>query len=420
VGVREALHCWSGATESTSTCRDNVSNPVATQADIYTRLAETDLDPDLSWSESDLPERERTKHVHRLHPYLGKYVPQLVEIFLQRHFTKNSVILDPFLGSGTTLVECSTYGCRGVGVDISAFNALLCRVKTAAYNPFVVETDLRAALAELSAVVNERGGQLTLDETLTPIDGDEPADISEWLATWFDPQALSELLVYRALIRKHTESADLMKVVLCRAARSARLVTHFDLDFPKQPQTEPYHCRKHSRTCQPTREAFKFLQRYTLDSIRRVKEYARLRKPVEITVHHGDSRGINYGEQFDGLITSPPYPGRIDYHEQHRYAFELLDLPDLRVEEIGAAEKGTSRAAVNAYVSDMTAVFENARRHMRKNALAVIVIDDQRSLYDGILSDAGFTVQERRKRHVNRRTGRRQGEFFEEIILARA
>jgi hypothetical protein len=391
-----------------------------TQADIYTRLAETDLDPDLSWSESDLPERERTKHVHRLHPYLGKYVPQLVEIFLQRHFTKNSVILDPFLGSGTTLVECSTYGCRGVGVDISAFNALLSRVKTATYNPFVVETDLRAALAELSAVVNERGGQLTLDETLTPVDSDEPADISEWLATWFDPQALSELLVYRALLRKYPESADLMKVVLCRAARSARLVTHFDLDFPKKPQTEPYYCPKHSRTCQPTREAFKFLQRYTLDSVRRVKEYARLRKPVEITVHHGDSRNINYGEQFDGLITSPPYPGRIDYHEQHRYAFELLDLPDLREEEIGAAEKGTSRSAIDAYVSDMTAVFENARNHMRKNALAVIVIDDQRSLYDGILSDAGFTVQERRKRHVNRRTGRRQGEFFEEIILARA
>ena len=30
----------------------------------------------------DVPERERTKHVHRLHPYLGKFIPQLVEYFL--------------------------------------------------------------------------------------------------------------------------------------------------------------------------------------------------------------------------------------------------------------------------------------------------------------------------------------------------
>ena len=50
------------------------------QAEIYERLAAAELDPELSWSESDLPERQRTKHVHRLHPYLGKYVPQLVEM----------------------------------------------------------------------------------------------------------------------------------------------------------------------------------------------------------------------------------------------------------------------------------------------------------------------------------------------------
>ncbi len=29
----------------------------------------------LNWREKDLPERERTKHVHRLHPYLGKFIP---------------------------------------------------------------------------------------------------------------------------------------------------------------------------------------------------------------------------------------------------------------------------------------------------------------------------------------------------------
>ena len=38
-----------------------------------------EIDLELSWSERELPERERTKHVHRLHPYLGKFIPQLVE-----------------------------------------------------------------------------------------------------------------------------------------------------------------------------------------------------------------------------------------------------------------------------------------------------------------------------------------------------
>ena len=72
----------------------------------------TSLDElNLNWREKDLPERERTKHVHRLHPYLGKFIPQLVEIFLRKYFRAGETVYDPFCGSGTTLIEA-----KGVGV----------------------------------------------------------------------------------------------------------------------------------------------------------------------------------------------------------------------------------------------------------------------------------------------------------------
>jgi hypothetical protein len=391
---------------------------VPTQSQLYDRLEAADLDRELSWSEAELPERERTKHVHRLHPYLGKFVPQLVEIFLRRYFRPRQTILDPFSGSGTTLVECSTFGAHSVGIDISAFNALLAKVKTAIYNPFVVEHDLRDALARLEVFMGMRRGQMTLDGELIEA-ATETFESSPYLQEWYDVQALAELLFYRSLTRNYA-SGELMAVVLSRAARSARLTTHFNLDFPRTPQTEPYECAKHRRTCYPTRDAYKFLRRYTLDTIRRVKEYERLRTDARAVVLHGDARVADYGTKFDGLITSPPYPGRIDYHEQHRYAYELLGLEDRRADEIGAAEKGTSMSAVEAYIHDMVAVFSNSKRHLRRGARVVVVIDDARSLYDRILDDAGLAIKERRKRHVNRRTGRRNGEFFEEIIIARA
>jgi DNA modification methylase len=392
--------------------------PVPTQGQIYARLESADLDPELSWTEAELPERERTKHVHRLHPYLGKFVPQLVEIFLRRHFRARQRILDPFAGSGTTLVECSTYGTHSAGIDISAFNALLSRAKTAIYNPFIVEHDLRDALARLDQFVGVSAGQLSLDENLVASATQTVTD-SEYLRDWYDVRTLAELLFYRSLLTEY-ESGELMAIVLSRSARSARLTTHFGLDFPKKPQTEPYQCAKHRRVCQPTREAYKFLRRYTLDTITRVKEYERLRSNADVTVIHGDARSASYGYRFDGLITSPPYPGRIDYHEQHRYAYELFGLVDRRPEEIGAAAKGTSKAAIASYVEDMVGVFDNARRHLKKGAPVIIVIDDARGLYDDIVREAGLRVVERRKRHVNRRTGRRNGEFFEEIIHVRA
>jgi len=94
------------------------------------------LDLELSWSERELPERERTKHVHRLHPYVGKFIPQLVEVLLQRYFRPGQHVLDPFAGSGTTAVQALESGLDATAVELAAFNCLLISVKTARYEPF--------------------------------------------------------------------------------------------------------------------------------------------------------------------------------------------------------------------------------------------------------------------------------------------
>jgi len=106
----------------------------------------------LSWTEKELPEHERTKHVHRLHPYLGKYVPQLVEIFLRKFFKPGETILDPFAGSGTTLVQANELGMHGIGYDVSAFNIILMRAKTAHYNVKEVEKEVKDILLKVEKV----------------------------------------------------------------------------------------------------------------------------------------------------------------------------------------------------------------------------------------------------------------------------
>ena len=388
---------------------------MTTQTEIYETLP-SELDPELSWTEAQLPEKQRTKHVHRLHPYLGKYVPQLVEIFLRRHFVRGMTVLDPFVGSGTTLVEASTFGAHSIGVDISAFNCLLSSAKTLPDRHDRFDHDLKEALARASSISQSTDTGQQSFEVLDAQFAVSEARASDYLATWYSSRALAELLVYRSVISDY-ETADLMKVVLSRAARSARMTAHHDLDFPREPVTGPYQCRKHFRICRPTDEAVKFLRRYTLDTVRRVREYHLVRKPVDATVIHGDSRTVELEVEIDGVITSPPYPGRIDYHAQHQYAYELLGLRDRREEEIGTASGGTSKRAISAYMADMAAVFRNAARHMRSGAPVVIVIDDSRDLYGTILEEAGLQLEQRHLRHVNRRTGRRQGEFFESVLV---
>jgi hypothetical protein len=353
------------------------------------------IDLELSWSERDLPQRQRTKHVHALHPYLGKFIPQLVEVLLARHFRPGERVLDPFAGSGTTLVQALESGLDATGIDIAAFNALLVRVKTAEYNPFVLEHELRDSLARL-----ERSRE-------------RPAG---YLRRWYAPQAARDLLGFRALVDDY-EHADVLRIVLARAARSARLTTHFDLDFPRAPQRGPYWCHKHKRECRPVERADHFLRRYALDTLARIRAFARVRaKWREAEMIHGDARTIALGGSFDGIVTSPPYPGLIDYHEQHRYAYELLGLEDRGEAELG---RGSTRAAFAAYVEGIAAVLANARSALKPGAPVLIVINDRRDLYPEILERAGLRLERRLRRHVNRRTGRRAGEFFEDILVAR-
>jgi len=369
-----------------------------TQDELYATL-----DLELSWSETALPERERTKHVHRLHPYHGKFIPQLVEVLLDRYVPAGGHVLDPFGGSGTTLVQALESGYDATGVDIAAFNCLLMRVKTAPYDLDTIGEELRDACVRIAGLEPRRAR----------------VPRRRYLRDWYAPQAVAELFAFRDLIPEYRH-ADVLRVILSRAARSARRAAHFDLEAPREPQRGEYWCHKHRRTCRPVESAVGFLRRYTLDTLARIEEFAQVRHlEREATVLHGDSREAALGGPFDAVLTSPPYPGLIDYHEQHRYAYELLGLDDRREREIGAAESGTSLGSLEAYRAGIAAVLERCASELRPGAPILVVVNDRRDLYPDILARAGLRLEERRRRHVNRRTGRRAGEYYEDVLVAR-
>ena len=366
-----------------------------TQEELYSTL-----DLELSWSETALPEHERTRHVHRLHPYHGKFIPQLVDVLLRRYLPAGGHVLDPFAGSGTTLVQALESGMNATGVEVAAFNCLLMRVKTAHYDREALSDELHDVCSRLASLTTK-----TRPNT--------------YLRRWYAPRAIAELLAFRDVIDDYAHR-DVLRVILSRAARSARRTAHFDLEAPRAPQVGEYWCHKHRRTCRPVETAGAFLRRYTLDTLARIEAFAEVRAPgSDARVIRGDARTVRYRERFDGVLTSPPYPGLIDYHEQHRYAYELLGLDDRRDLELGAAEGGTARAALETYSDGIARVLARAAGALEPSAPVLVVVNDRRDLYPEILDRAGLRLEERLRRHVNRRTGRRAGEYFEDVLVAR-
>jgi DNA modification methylase len=198
------------------------------------------------------------------------------------------------------------------------------------------------------------------------------------------------------------------------------------------PQSDPYYCRKHFKICRPVTTIVRHLKRYTEDTIKRIEEFGSLRKNAFCEVINDDSRSIDIFDfiarknedlykilekkKLDGIFTSPPYVGQIDYHEQHAYAYELFNIERKDNLEIGRQANGTSRTAQSDYAASISAVLLNVKKYLKRGAHIFIVANDNRNLYPTIAGRSGLKIVEIFKRPVLNRTERDKQPYSESIF----
>ena len=322
------------------------------------------LGQDLNWdlSFANLREKDTTKHIHRLHPYKGKFIPQLVEYFLDEHtdnfkkqiyFHTGDIILDPFCGSGTTMVQANELGIHAIGIDISAFNALIANAKITKIN----SEDLRAelhnitfSLKEFIAINNNIPFESELQEELAifnkkyfpspeykikikqkeinekeyaaqkemefapnfyrlqkkynlKIEQDHANNFHDnnFLGKWYLEPIKKEIdFIFEQLKKiKNTTLKEIITIILSRTIRSCRATTHADLATLKEPVTQTYYCKKHGKICKPLFSILSWWERYSKDTIQRLYEFDSLRTHTFQNCLQGDARNLDIVSQLE-------------------------------------------------------------------------------------------------------------------------
>ena len=323
------------------------------------------LGDDLNWrlSFEQFKEAETTKHVHRLHPYKGKFIPQLVEYFLDSHtdefkkeacFVQGDIVLDPFCGSGTTLVQANELGMHAVGVDVSLFNSMISNLKLSRIAPerlatatMIVDNCIASnmdgqkardfeddLLAELKAFNTKffpspefrqrvRNGEID-EKRYGPekagefrslfcellekhdVSNDVGSDIDDFMSMWYLSSVHSEISSAKQFIDGYSDGLlrDVLRLILSRAVRSSRATTHYDLATLVSPVTETYYCGKHSKICKPLFSMLGWWRRYAKDTVKRMAQFDKLRTDTMQVCLTGDSRSIDIFSNLEDANTS--------------------------------------------------------------------------------------------------------------------
>jgi DNA modification methylase len=304
---------------------------------------------------------------HGIHKYPAKFIPQIPRFCIESFSKPGDIVLDPFMGSGTTLLESYISGRESYGIDIHPLARLIAKVKTTPLDPEV----LRPQAEKLIAAVKT----------------DRRADDS-WIpevpnrAHWFRDPVLQEL----AIIKKHVWEIpegpykDFFKICFSSIIRKVSNsdndslipeVTSFQKKLDEQGKTSYDSLSKFENT----------VRSRLLDA----SDLWRLSKEVEekfgrapgVNMIGADARDIELEDSsVDIAVTSPPYASAVHYVSVHKLEMYWLDMLK-STSELDSRVVGTARA----YASEYRSWEPTTRLERLRPVLDELLAKDKKSAY---------------------------------------
>jgi len=381
---------------------------------ISTLFSKTKIDP--LWSFSEKTRKDTAYITHGYHRYPAKFIPQIVSRLIEKYTHKGDLIVDPFGGCGTTLVESKVMGRSSVGVDINPVAALITKAKTTPIDLKEIE-EAFSFLKEKLDTYSERTEVKAFEH--------------ERIDYWFKPKEKRELAFIFTEISK-LKDQDIRDFFYCGFSN---ILKNCSIWLQKSNKPTRDLNKKSSEPILTFYKQIKMMLRGNARFYDLLKERNCLEIPSQI--YCTDARTIPVEDDSVSLIvTSPPYVTSYEYADLHQLPalwFEYTkNLNDFRKRFIGTSSHNKKDLILNSFIADnirkelqgcdkktaeevstyfseMNQVFTEMKRILKKTGKTCIVIGNtslkgveilNAEVFAEQLQNLGFKIVEIIKREI--------------------
>ncbi len=276
---------------------------------------------------------DQTRGSHGLHKYPAKFFPELPRWLIQKYTKPGNIILDPFMGSGTSNVEAMLLGRHSVGIDVDPFAKFLTKVKTTKLDVEELEDSTDFILNSLVKYDPKK------------IKGTDLPTFP-YRDNWFDKEILFELAYIKKSIMNSKYSDNIKNFQLISLSSIIRSVSNADNNC-----TRTVVRKKLNKNIYPSMALTKFAETLLLNSYRMTEFSSVVDTNISIEIpSDNDARRIKYpANYFDFALTSPPYANAVDYPRTHQLEMYWLGLANGSLTPMKKDHVGTESVSVDDY-----------------------------------------------------------------------
>ena len=306
-------------------------------------------------------------YTHGYHPYSAKYIPQIPNRLISAFSEKDDLILDNFVGSGTTLVESKVLGRNAIGVDINPLACLISKVKTTVIKKPTM-TEISYFLMSLRGIFHEHAKiECSNLEEKTPIIYSSVIEkLHPNIPRWYHKNVIYELVAIKTKIDavRNTEVKDFLLVAFSSLLRTVSNAASGFGNLMINKNAPPKN---------------RIIEKFSLavrSMLRSLAEFSTVATKSEVTIFKHDSRKVEFinDETIDFICTHPPYMSAVPYAEYQKLSLWWLGYNQYDLEKSLIGGRRSRPDTPQRFFRDMEMSLLEMKRVLRKKRYCCIII----------------------------------------------